>query len=1169
MEIQVNYIFYSNDEFAKKIKYTKKWNFINKAVSLKYLFYIIFMILFLNISNLDIHKKSFNIYNNCIIEIKIKGIGNQSILSDSYDNCPNEIYLNGQLIYTNNCHFINISSQENNETVINTINLYWDNIVDSFDSMFKDLQNIVEVQLIYSSSLISLLSFSINKMFYGCSSLISLDLSKFGSIRVKNMEYMLYGCSSLISLYLPISSKNSFLSITNMEYMFYGCSSLISLDLSNFDSSSVTNMEYMFCGCKSLSSLDLSKFNTEKVSTMRGIFSNCTNLTSINLLNFKTQSVVDLSYMFYNCNSLKSLNLKNFVTPKLTLRIKMFEYCDSLIFLDISNLNTIGVFNMTGIFSNCQKLSSIKISNFATSKVIDMSEIFYNCFSLTSLDLSNFDTSKVINFSYIFFNCSSLNYLNISNFNTKSVKNMEGMFANCESLTSLYLYNFNTSQTENMNSMFYECKNLTELNLSNFDFTSINDLRNMFYGCENLQYINLNSYNELQHLVMDNILYLVPENIIICLNKDNNIYQIMQKVIENPCYNIYCGDDWKSNYYEQNNKSYLNLTTEEENEKMYQGIINYILPNFLKSGDEELIIEGKGGFFFHISNIENNLDFLDEKSNKSSKFSKIFIGKKCEDEIKDYYVVGRNVSLITMVYEKISDVSSERNTQYEIYETLSFKKLNISVCGNALIDIYFPLTLTQNFQNLFDQVHKLGYDLFDINNKFYQDICTPYKSPNKTDVLLADRIYYYYNNNETKCQANCQFSYYIIKTNYLKCQCDNSNSEINTNDITKFEPKIIYKSFYDVLKFSNYKVLKCYKLVFVLDNIRNNMGSLIILIFIFIYLIVFILYLIKGKKEIYFNLIKIKKERFVKNLKTNKALNQVNKIKLTNKNKFVIKNIEFPPKKNIIVFNSNKKISIGNKKIINIYSKNIANSNSKIQLRESYNDFKNKNGEKLDSYELNNLDFKKAIKLDKRKFWEIYWSILNREHLIISTFFNRNDYNIIYIKLSGFIFLICTDMASNVFFFADETMHKMFLDYGKYNFIQQIPQIIYSTLVSKIIQSFLSFFSLSDKHYYEIKMSQKILEKRVIKCIKLKFALFFIYTFIIFIFYWYTISSFCTVYTNTQVAFLKNSITSFFLGLLYSFILIFLSALLRFISLKFYKKGLSWIYAISNIILLF
>ena len=60
-------------------------------------------------------------------------------------------------------------------------------------------------------------------------------------------------------------------------------------------------------------------------------------------------------------------------------------------------------------------------------------------------------------------------------------------------------------------------------------------------------------------------------------------------------------------------------------------------------------------------------------------------------------------------------------------------------------------------------------------------------------------------------------------------------------------------------------------------------------------------------------------------------------------------------------------------------------------------------------------------------------------------------------------------MALNVFFFADETMHKMFLDYGKYNFIQQIPQIIYSTIVSQLIELLLCFLSLTDKHYYEMK----------------------------------------------------------------------------------------------------
>ena len=102
--------------------------------------------------------------------------------------------------------------------------------------------------------------------------------------------------------------------------------------------------------------------------------------------------------------------------------------------------------------------------------------------------------------------------------------------------------------------------------------------------------------------------------------------------------------------------------------------------------------------------------------------------------------------------------------------------------------------------------------------------------------------------------------------------------------------------------------------------------------------------------------------------------------------------------------------------------------------------------EELDNFELNNLDYDLAIKLDKREFLEIYWSILKREHLIFFTFFIRNDYNINYVKFSRFIFLVCTDMALNVFFFADETMHKMFLDYGKYK--SREFNIIYIVVIS-------------------------------------------------------------------------------------------------------------------------
>ena len=162
-------------------------------------------------------------------------------------------------------------------------------------------------------------------------------------------------------------------------------------------------------------------------------------------------------------------------------------------------------------------------------------------------------------------------------------------------------------------------------------------------------------------------------------------------------------------------------------------------------------------------------------------------------------------------------------------------------------------------------------------------------------------------------------------------------------------------------------------------------------------------------------------------------------------------------------------------------------------------------------------------------------------------------------------------MAMNVFFFADETMHKIFLDYGKYNFIQQIPQIIYSTIISQIIEIFICYLSLTDKHFYQIKESKKINKDfimRIMTFIKVKIIIFFAFTFLIFIFYWYLITCFCAVYQNTQIAFIKDSISSFILGIFLPFIVYIFPSLFRIISLKS-NSNIQCVYKFSNIIPIF
>ena len=189
--------------------------------------------------------------------------------------------------------------------------------------------------------------------------------------------------------------------VTNMNRMFYLCFSLTSLDVSNFNTSNVTDMGWMFTECRSLTSLDVSNFNTENVTDMNYMFGECSGLTSLDVSNFNTSNVTDMGSMFSHCRGLTSLDVSNFNTSNVTDMHWMFDGCSGLTSLDVSNLNTENVTNMYNMFGECSGLTSLNLSNFNTSNVTDMSWMFGHCYGLTSLDLSNFDMSRVTNKSYM------------------------------------------------------------------------------------------------------------------------------------------------------------------------------------------------------------------------------------------------------------------------------------------------------------------------------------------------------------------------------------------------------------------------------------------------------------------------------------------------------------------------------------------------------------------------------------------------------------------------------------------------------------------------------------------------------------------------------------------------------------------------------------------------
>ena len=225
----------------------------------------------------------------------------------------------------------------------------------------------------------------------------------------------------------------------------------------------------------------------------------------------------------------------------------------------------------------------------------------------------------------------------------------------------------------------------------------------------------------------------------------------------------------------------------------------------------------------------------------------------------------------------------------------------------------------------------------------------------------------------------------------------------------------------------------------------------------------------------------------------------------------------------------------------------------------------------LNDYELNNLVYNKAISLDKRSYFQYYWSLLKKKQLIIFTFYPADDYNLVTAKICLFLLSFSLYFTINAFFFNDETMHKIYLDNGDFILINQISIIIYSSLISTATNMLLRHLSLSEKSILEIKEEdndKRLKEKAesVRKSLIVKFVLFFILNFLLLSFFWYFITCFCAVYINTQIILIEDTLISFGISMLYPFGINLIPGFFRIPSLRSKKKDKKCMYFVSLVI---
>jgi hypothetical protein len=149
-------------------------------------------------------------------------------------------------------------------------------------------------------------------------------------------------------------------------------------------------------------------------------------------------------------------------------------------------------------------------------------------------------------------------------------------------------------------------------------------------------------------------------------------------------------------------------------------------------------------------------------------------------------------------------------------------------------------------------------------------------------------------------------------------------------------------------------------------------------------------------------------------------------------------------------------------------------------------------------------------------------------------------------------------------------MHQIYKNKGEEPFIYHLPQIIYSSLISTVINMIYRNLSLSEKEILSIKKSnlKSSIKKadEIRKILLIKFIIFFVFSFISAAFFLYYISCFCAVYTNTQVILIKDSLLSFGLSMLYPFGTNIIPGFFRFPALRAKNQDKRLLYSFSRIL---
>ncbi len=454
------------------------------------------------------------------------------------------------------------------------------------------------------------------------------------------------------------------------------------------------------------------------------------------------------------------------------------------------------------------------------------------------------------------------------------------------------------------------------------------------------------------------------------------------------------------------------------------------------------------------------------------------------NKIKELYHISESSNLLIGVVNRLNEDGTANRIVSRVF-TEDGSELDIVEFNDDTITVNLPFNGSETLTpELAKYIHDYDndYDVFDPNNKFYNDYCASFQDQNGHDVTLEDRQKSYYNN---YC-GNCKYISMNYDTNKISCKCSISGK--NLNEVPNFKSS----------SSNNLAVLKCTNESFKGKHLKNNASFFLVTGCILGQIGLIVSFFMFGYPQLLNRVKNVANP--VKNATENKDKNKIT---------FKVDDLKNPGNELEQSDKHSQKTSDSN--ILSNSQSNFANSISNIQKINE----KPENDSPISTYK-----FAYMVQNTEKTYFAMYWEIFKEEYTLLRCIYRKSIFETYAFNFTFFIMYLTFVLGFNAIFIYHKVMHLMFLE--KLSTFQYILSPILACILTQIVLYFPKLWLFDYPMFYSVYKNQKkageIHEtiKALVEKVKTKAIIYFIVIVGFTLFNLIYLTCFCSIFNGSQ-----------------------------------------------------